>query len=171
MEPYICIDANNSDLLKEGQPYFIHEAGPGVGYVSRFPRQGSHFGMYQLNRFKQPKEPVEPPTWDSSHLDRNKIYSAELFYSRRYIIKLGLYYIKPRKTHANFYKDPACTQFQGCFPLAWFTNLIEQEEIQPETPENDHSDEITTEPYQSQAQDIKSDISLFERPDGQLSFF
>lgn len=171
VEPYICIDANNSDLLKEGQQYFIYEAGAGVAYVSRFPRPGSYFGMYQLSRFKQHQEPTEPPAWDSSHLDRSKIYSADLFYSRRYRIELGRYYIKPRNTHANFYKDPACMNHLGCFPLAWFTNLIEQEETQTETPENDHSNEITPREYQSKAQDIKRKIGLFERPDGQLSFF
>ena len=171
MKPCICTNANDSDLLTEGNKYYIFETGGSVGYVSRFPKQGSHFGIYQLERFKELPAIEEPPEIDTSHLDRSKIYKAELFYSRRYIQPKGTYYIKPRNTHANFYKDPACIHLCGCFPLSWFTNFIECEEMQPETPEKGHSDEITPREYQSQAQAIQSEKSLIERPDGQLSFF
>ena len=171
MELRVCLDNDNSDQLSQGEKYYLFEAGPQHVYVSRFPKEGSYFGVYEANRFGELPKDTEPPEWDSSHLDRSKIYKAELFYSRRYVMELTVYYVKPRKTHANFYKDPACTVFLGCFPLSWFRNFIECEDMQPETSENGHSDEITPGEYQSQAQDIQNEISLFERPDGQLSFF
>lgn len=169
MEKVICTDNGNSDLLEVGKEYFMLGERSGWAYISHFPKQSTYFGVYEAKRFTVLGE--EPPSVDHEHLDREKIYQAELIYCRRYPVKLKNYYVKPRVTHANFYVDPDCLDFCGCFPLHWFANFIEHGEQRAETPENGHSEEITPEEYQGKVQEEKHDIELFERPDGQLTFF
>ncbi|MFA1820571.1 hypothetical protein ACDX78_10370 [Virgibacillus oceani] len=48
----ICIDATNSDVLKEGDQYFVFPHGISSFYISKFDNVKSHTGAFQRGRFE-----------------------------------------------------------------------------------------------------------------------
>jgi hypothetical protein len=116
----------NSEILVEGQKYYLFPNGEKNCYVSRFPNQHAHTGSYQLSYFDIVEEQHYPD------LDREKHYTAELTYvtpGKYPGIVFKQYYIRPRKTHALFWEDPQLNQFRGCFPLNWFEEFEEFEPV------------------------------------------
>jgi len=132
----ICVDASMSTNLMVGKKYYLFEHGAHAFYVSRFPKEMTHFGAYSKSRFDDIQgatveadvRNVEPPL--IAPLENNKLYIATLDYAGTYNTKKQRYYIKPRKskTHCNFYQDPEFQRFVGCFPIHWF---IEYQEFIP----------------------------------------
>jgi hypothetical protein len=162
-----CIDPGATLTLELNKVYYLFPNGPHAYYVSRFNRQGAHFGCYQAAHFELiqeqqedwPPEPAAAPI----NLDPGKLYLARLIWRRPGYkqTKLQHYYIKPGKTHAYFYRQyyaGILEEFGGCFPQHWFTDF---QEIQEELPEIQEQ-----EPQQQEEQ-----IELFERDNGQLAFF
>ena len=48
-----CIDTTTSTVLVAGELYYAFPFGAGTAaYISRFPREGSHMGGFQMSRFK-----------------------------------------------------------------------------------------------------------------------
>jgi hypothetical protein len=144
----------NSEVLIEGQKYYLFPNGEMNCYVSRFPNQHAHTGSYQLSYFKIVEEHHYP------ELDREKHYTAELNYvtpGKYPGTKLKPYYIQPRKTHAFFWEDQQLLHFRGCFPLEWFRNF---KEFEPSSVE-----EIIIE------EEFTTELSPIVRDSEQLSLF
>lgn len=116
----------NSEVLVEGQKYYLFPNGEKSYYVSRFPNQHAHTGSYQISYFEIVDEQHHPD------LDRKKHYIADLTYitpGKYPGTKLKQYYIQPRKTHAFFWEDPQLLQLRGCFPLEWFQDFKQFEPL------------------------------------------
>ncbi|MEG0259574.1 MAG: hypothetical protein RR595_13760 [Lysinibacillus sp.] len=144
----ICVQAVDKSNLVEGETYYLFPHG-GLAYnASRFSRPGSHFGTYQKSRFEivaevavepEPTQPSEPP-----HLEKGKVYEAELIWRRNpHGAKLGTYFIiaidncYACKTDCYFYSDATLQQPKGRYPLHWFANIREQGvEVVRELPQN-----------------------------------
>ena len=128
-----CIDEGNTSTLRTNEEYYCFPNGDQYYYVSRFPNKGAHFGCFNKSFFEEVVDSVEPPTFNTDFLDREKVYLAELVFRKKYnSVKLQDYYIRPRKTHCNFFRDPQLMKMEGCFPLHWFTNFREVEFVEPE---------------------------------------
>lgn len=148
----VCVDSGSSTNLKIDEIYYLFPHGGQAFNVSRFPREGSHFGTYQKARFQiaepvndwsiEPVQPVEP-----TQLEKGKVYKAELIWSKKgysYDTPLGTYFITAInsgltcKTDCYFYKDATLQRPQGRFPLHWFTSIQEYDEnIIVELPRNE----------------------------------
>lgn len=112
----ICVDNQNSMVLRVGERYFLFPNGKEHFYVSRFPHKGSHTGCFQTKHFRI----------EELRLNPEKVYKASLMWTGpgyRSSTELKDYYIVPRKTHGYFYTDITLKKCEGCFPLAWFTNF------------------------------------------------
>ncbi|MFG3612403.1 hypothetical protein [Rummeliibacillus stabekisii] len=136
----ICIKQGASTNLKEGEQYFLFEHGPDHYYASRFNHKGAHFGAFERKLFDVfieravSKWPPEPPCIKVS-LDNSKVYKAEMIWrDEAYKNKpLGIYYIRPVKTHCWFYFDSQMKKPGGCYPLHWFDGFQEHDpEMQQE---------------------------------------
>ena len=167
----ICIDKGGSIALVEGNTYYLFPNGEAHYYVSKFPTEGTHFGCYQADQFyileseESEVKPVEPPKIEYS-LDRNKVYKGTLVYRGCYpasIVKFGDYYIKPYKTHGDYYADIYCKKQKGCFPLHWFENI--HEVTVPEIQQNVHEFMIK-DPKQERIDRLSKDIESFHIKSG-----
>lgn len=47
-----CIDSNNTTTLETGKTYYAFPVNERYAYISKFDREGSNFGCFQLNRFE-----------------------------------------------------------------------------------------------------------------------
>ncbi|MCU4667616.1 hypothetical protein [Bacillus paralicheniformis] len=126
-----CLTSEFSTLV-EGENYFLFPLGETHYYVSIFDSINSHRGAYQKEHFRVLSEeyPPEPPKGDYAHLDRSKVYQAELIWRTKGYASsapLGTYFIEPRRTHCAFFKDIELKQCEGIFPLHWFVNFKEVE--------------------------------------------
>ncbi|WP_197232102.1 hypothetical protein [Lysinibacillus sphaericus] len=131
-----CNVPNGSANLKFGGVYYLFPHGGSAYEVSRFPRLGSHFGVYQKSRFEiittkgsstEPKKPDKPLL-----LEVGKIYEAELIWRKTgYSTPLGKYFITSNKgcyendQDCYFYSDVELRNAKGRFPLHWFTDIRE----------------------------------------------
>jgi hypothetical protein len=125
----LCIDAGQTAVLEKEKMYFLFPNGPKHYYVSKFANSTAHKGCFQSSYFQVIKEEQWPPEPEiKSHcLDPKKVYIANLIWRKPGYKEVALkeYYIKPRTTHCNFYKDSNLTELGGCFPLHWFTDFVE----------------------------------------------
>ena len=148
----VCVDSGSSTNLQIDEIYYLFPHGGQAFNVSRFPREGSHFGTYQKDRFQivaptkdWPIEPVQP--LEPTQLEKGKVYKAELMWRSKgysYSTPLGTYFIAAIdngyacKTDCYFYKDAALQQPKGRFPLRWFSNIQEYDEtVIVELPRNE----------------------------------
>ncbi len=134
----ICINQGQTSVLEKGKSYFLFPNGTQHYYVSNFPNQNAHKGCFQMKYFQlvQKEEwPAEPEMKDLS-LDREKVYKANLVWRKPgyKCVQLKDYYVQPKNTHGNFYKDSNLKKFGGCFPLHWFTDFTE---VDPDANEPD----------------------------------
>lgn len=127
----VCIDAGDSAVLQVGETYHVFFNGSSHLYVSKFDNEKAHFGCFQVTQFgilADSDKPDVSQDWPEEPLGKvldiepDTVYKAQLIYrSEGYIHKeLGTYYLKPKKTHAFFYKDKELQNLMGMFPLHWF---------------------------------------------------
>jgi hypothetical protein len=128
----ICTDLGQTAVLELGKSYYLFPNGTKHFYVSNFPSQGAHKGCFQAKYFQIIEKDTWPPEPEVKifQLDRAKKYKAELIWRRPGYknVELKEYFIKPLKTHCDFYQDSNFSKSRGCFPLHWFTNFVE---VQP----------------------------------------
>lgn len=133
----VCVDPGQSAVLEPGKRYYLFPDGSHHFYVSKFPNQDAHMGCFQTLHFQivekeeWPQEPAELPIG----LDPKKIYRAQLIWRKPgyKFVELRDYYIRPKKTHVDFYKDISLKECCGCFPLHWFTDFEETSIAKNET--------------------------------------
>ncbi len=136
----VCVDTAATTVLEKDRKYFLFPGGPNHYYVSKFPKENSHFGVFRKSLFQIVQEdewPPEPPADSVPALDSSKIYEAKLIWRTRGYrdTKLGTYYLRPSGTHAYFYYDKELKRHGGCFPLHWFTDFREVNAEKTETNE------------------------------------
>jgi hypothetical protein len=131
----ICIDHGQTVVLEKGKSYFLFPNGTQHYYVSNFPNKNAHKGCFQTQYFQiieKEKWPLEPEI-KNFNLDPEKVYRAKLIWRKPgyKFLELKEYFVKQCKTHVDFYHNSSLKEYGGCFPLHWFTNLVEvqQEEI------------------------------------------
>lgn len=160
----VCIDTGGAAVLVQDKKYFLFPNGTTHFYVSKFPNPGAHFGCFQDKLFQVvveeewPEEPMEIEI----ELVKDKIYSAELIWRMKGYQgkKLGIYYLKPGRTHADFYFDKQLKKHGGCFPLHWFKDFVEIEQEQEHV--TDVSEEkASVHPHVSEDSGEFEQLSLF----------
>jgi hypothetical protein len=129
----VCIDIGNSAVLQKGESYYLFPHGDKHYYVSIFPNKNAHKGCFHAELFQLARENdwPEEPEEIVPELDREKVYEAQLVWrSPGYKSKeLRKYYLKPKRTHGYFYLDKDLNECCGCFPLHWFRDINELEDI------------------------------------------
>jgi hypothetical protein len=137
----ICTDTGHTTVLEMGKSYYLFPNGTQHYYVSIFPNQDAHKGCFQSKYFQIIEKDAWPPEPKVKmfQLDRKKKYKAELIWRRPGYknVELKEYFIKPLKTHCDFYHDSNFSKSGGCFPLHWFNNFTE---VQPGAIEHEISD-------------------------------
>ena len=136
----ICVDTGETTVLEKGKKYFLFPGGSNNYYVSKFPNANAHTGCFCESLFQIVQEdewPPEPPVGNVPELDSSKIYVAKLIWRKRGYeqVKLGTYYLQPKKTHAYVYRDKQLNKCIGCFPLHWFAEFREVNVEETETNE------------------------------------
>jgi hypothetical protein len=129
----VCIDIGNSAVLQKGERYYLFPNGDKHYYVSNFPNMSAHKGCFHVELFQVINDsdwPQEPEVI-VPELDREKVYKAQLVWRNPgYKSKeLREYYLKPKRTHGYFYHDKGLNECCGCFPLHWFRDFKELEDI------------------------------------------
>lgn len=86
---------------------------------------------------KEDEWPPEPPANPIPALDYSKIYAAKLIWRKRGYkhVALGMYFLQPKQTHAYVYRDKQLNKCVGCFPLHWFAEFREVDEVENVTDE------------------------------------
>jgi hypothetical protein len=125
----VCVDPGQTEVLEKGKTYFLFPNGNDHYYVSVFPNQNSHKGCFCGNYVRIVKREtwLPEPVLRQIQLDSKKVYKAVLIWRKLGYQSVALkeYYIKPSKTHANFYDDHQLIELNGCFPLHWFSDFKE----------------------------------------------
>jgi hypothetical protein len=134
----ICVDTGETTVLEKGKKYFLFPGGPDYYYVSKFSNVNAHTGCFRKSLFQIVQEdewPSEPSADNVPVLDSSKIYAAKLVWRKRGYgqVKLGMYYLQPKKTHAYVYRDKQLKKCVGCFPLHWFAEFREMDADEDET--------------------------------------
>jgi hypothetical protein len=136
----ICVDTAATTVLEKGKKYFLFSNGPDHYYVSKLPKTSAHQGCFHKSLFQIVREdewPPEPAADNVPVLDSSKVYKARLVWRKRGYeqVKLGTYYLQPKKTHAYVYRDKQLKKCVGCFPLHWFVEFREVDADEDETNE------------------------------------
>lgn len=123
----VCIDNSQTTVLEKGKSYFLFPNGAHHYYVSIFPNQSAHKGCFQSRYFqiiKKEEWPQEPEI-KLLNLDPEKLYKAKLIWRKPgyKMVALKEYWIKPSKTHGDFYHDRELEKLGGSFPLHWFEDF------------------------------------------------
>jgi hypothetical protein len=165
----VCIDPGQTAVLEMRKKYYLFPNGMNHYYVSNFPNLAAHKGCFQSKYFQIiEKEPwSQEPEMKSYSLDPEKVYWAKLIWRKPgyKFVELKEYYLKPRKTHCDFYHDSKLNQLGGCFPLHWFTNF---EEVIPDIIDQEVSNfDIKFEENKLVLPETKPEITNYE----QLSLF
>ncbi|MGF2617751.1 hypothetical protein FZC84_11985 [Rossellomorea vietnamensis] len=174
----ICVDPEGTLVLDSKKVYYLFPNGDKAFYVSKFNSEKSHFGCFQAERFEVIEEnitevslenseewPAEPEELEGIRLDPSKVYSARLVWRQLGYksTELQMYYIRPKKTHADFYgkyEGGVLKDFGGCFPLHWFSEFAEHELL---------STENVTETEEIVHETVKNE--MFRQKSEQLSLF
>ncbi|UYL93726.1 hypothetical protein NIIg32_gp61 [Parageobacillus phage vB_PtoS_NIIg3.2] len=152
----ICVDTGETTVLEKGKKYFLFPGGSNNYYVSKFPNANAHTGCFHKSLFQIVQEDEWPPEPSSDNvpvLDSSKIYAAKLIWRKQGYqqVKLGTYYLQPKKTHAYVYRDKQLNKCIGCFPLHWFAEFrevnVEETEtnegiVETEVPEHETKEEM-----------------------------
>jgi hypothetical protein len=129
----ICTDLGQTAVLELGKSYYLFPNGTQHYYVSNFPDRNAHRGCFQTKYFQIIEKEIWPPEPEVKEfrLDRGKLYRAELIWRKSGYKDVDLkgYFIKPLTTHGDFYHDINFSKLGGCFPLHWFKNFVEIEQV------------------------------------------
>lgn len=100
-----CLDASNTNALREGEVYYAFPINEGMeaAYISRFPKVEAHTGCFQLRRFEEVPQ-VSPV------LDAYEVH----FYAAATDKKYLLYGFEAADIYMILYKDKQLTQFFAC---------------------------------------------------------
>ena len=100
-----CIDASNTNALKENEVYYAFPLNETMqaAYISRFPRIEAHTGCFQLSRFVE-VEQVAPI------VEAYEIHFKAKANNKTY----KLYGFDIDKPHMVLYKDSALSEFFAC---------------------------------------------------------
>ncbi|OAT74865.1 hypothetical protein [Parageobacillus thermoglucosidasius] len=162
----ICVDTAATTVLEKGKTYFLFPGGPNHYYVSKFPKENSHFGVFRKSLFQIVQEdewPPEPPADSIPVLDSSKIYAAKLIWTTRaYKTELGTYYMKPLKAHAYVYRDKQLKKCVGCFPLHWFAEFREVNEEENVTNVAVLETEVPKRETKEEKNEIFEQMSIFD---------